>query len=405
LNFVAVDERMHAQMLKVLMRWQAGSLSGWGLLGLNLFEQWAADRDIQPLMGVRLDVRAFPGTSPLRYLAMLPAVDSSNKFLDALNAGNIDLQEEEVIAIDPFGNGLVPALHATGRNGIRNVARCIFEDTRIESTKAIEPYDDLLCASEWAAALLRAISDKPVTMIHEGIDHSLFFPGPRYGVLDPDCFYVFAGGKLEFRKAQDLVILAFREFAARHDDAVLVAAWHSPWPGSSAGFQGKLPAPLGQDSNGVPQIRRWVTENGINPHQFIELPLTANSLLPLVLREMDCALQVSRCEACTNLPAKEAMACGVPVIVPNNTGTRDLIGADNCVALSSQDRVNGPPGVGTEGWGESRVEEIVEALEELYTDTEMRRRIGAQGAAWILENRRTWSEHAARLKAHLRTLL
>jgi glycosyltransferase involved in cell wall biosynthesis len=392
-------------MQKVLMRWQAGTLSGWGVLGLNLFEQWAADRHIQPLMGVRLDARAFPGTSPLRYVAMQPAANASNKFLDALETGKIDLQAEAVILIDPFGNGLVPALQGTKRSGIRNVARCIFEDTRIESAKAILPYDNLLCASEWAASILRANSDKPVTMIHEGVDHSLFFPGPRSRVLDPDCFYVFAGGKIEYRKAQDLVILAFREFAARHDDAVLVAAWHSPWPGRAAGFQGKLPVPLGQDSNGAPEIRRWVTENGIKPHQFIELPLTANSLIPLVLREMDCALQVSRCEACTSLPAKEAMACGVPVIVPNNTGTRDLIDTDNCVALNSQDRVIGPPGVGTEGWGESRVEEIVEALETLYTDTEMRRRIGAQGAAWILENRRTWHDHAASLKAHLQTLL
>jgi glycosyltransferase involved in cell wall biosynthesis len=93
------------------------------------------------------------------------------------------------------------------------------------------------------------------------------------------------------------------------------------------------------------------------------------------------------------------------VILPNNTGTRDLIDADNCLALNSQDRVSGAPGVGTEGWGESRVEEIVEALERLYADTELRRRIGAQGAAWILENRRTWSGHAASLKAHLQTLL
>ena len=46
-------------MHKVLMRWQAGSLSGWGVLGLNLFEHWAADPDLQPLMGVRLDVREF----------------------------------------------------------------------------------------------------------------------------------------------------------------------------------------------------------------------------------------------------------------------------------------------------------------------------------------------------------
>lgn len=392
-------------MRKVLMRWQAGTLSGWGLLGLNLFEQWVADPAIQPLMGVRFSIRDFPGTSPLRYTLMRPAMDYSNEYVEALTAGKIDLREQGVLVIDAFGDGFAPGIEHTGQMGFRNVARCIFENTRIDTTKAIEPYDSLLCASDWAARLLRASTRKPVMMIHEGIDHSLFFPGPRSGVLDPECFYVFTGGKIEFRKAQDLVLFAFREFAARHDDAVLVAAWRSPWPGRATGFQVNLPEPLRQDVSGAPLIRQWVTENGIKPHQFIDLPLTANSLMPAVLREMDCALQVSRCEACTNLPAMEAMACGVPVILANNSGMRELIDSDNCMPLNSQDRVHGPPDVATEGWGESRVEEIVQALETLYVDTQRRRRIGARGAQWILEHRRTWRDHAASLKGHLQTLL
>jgi glycosyltransferase involved in cell wall biosynthesis len=392
-------------MQKVLMRWQAGTLSGWGLLGLNLFEQWAVAPDIQPLMGMPLVLRDFPGTSPLRFVSMRPAMDFSNELLQAITAAKYDLRKHGVMVIDVFGNRLSPGIQHSGQLGSRNIARCIFENTLLESTKAIDPYDNILCASEWAASLLRGYTTKPVTMIHEGIDHSLFFPGPRSGLLDPECFYVFTGGKIEFRKAQDLVILAFKEFASRHDDAVLVAAWHSPWSARPAGFQGTLREPLQLDAAGVPEIRRWVTENGIRPHQFIELPLTANSLMPAVLREMDCALQVSRCEACTNLPAMEAMACGVPLILADNSGMRDLIDVDNCIALRSQGRVIEPPDVATEGWGESRVEEIVAALETLYVDTQRRKRVGARGAEWILEHRRTWRDHAASLKAHLRTLL
>ena len=152
-------------------------------------------------------------------------------------------------------------------------------------------------------------------------------------------------------------------------------------------------------------INRWAQENGIPPNQFIELPLTANSLMPAVLREMDCALQVSRCEACTNLVAMEAMACGVPVILANNTGVKDLVSPNNCVALNSQDPPVAPAGVGTDGWGESRVEEIVAALELLYTDTHRRTQIGARGADWILERGRTWRDHSDLLKAHVLTLL
>jgi glycosyltransferase involved in cell wall biosynthesis len=391
-------------MQKVLMRWQAGTLSGWGLLGLNLFEHWAAGADVQPLMGVPLSLPDFPGNSPLRYAAMYPAMNSSNQFLEALQSGTIDLRKERVLVIDAFGDGFAPGIEHTGQLGYRNVARCIFENTRIASTEAVDPYDSLLCGSEWAANLLRAVTEKPVTMIHEGIDHSLFFPGPRSGILDPECFYVFTGGKIEFRKAQDLVLMAFREFAARHDDAVLVAAWHSPWLGRSTGFQVNLAEPLRADARGAPLIRQWVTQNGIKPHQFIELPLTANSLMPAVLREMDCALQISRCEACTNLPAMEAMACGVPVILAKNSGMQDLIGVENCVVLSSQDPVIGPPGVGTDGWGESRISEIVEALETLYVDTQKRKRIAARSAAWIIEHRRTWLDHAVSLKDHLQSL-
>ena len=403
-------------MQKVLMRWQASSFFGWGLLGLNLFERWTVGPDIQPLMGGLITSRDLAGVDPLRYSVLLPAMTASNQFVEALAAGKVNLRDQGVLVIDGFGNSLAPIVPRGGddaayRNvtqsaGYRNVARIIFESTRIDNTDAVAAYDSLLCASRWAAGILRGSTNKTVTMIHEGIDHSLFFPGPRSGVLDPECFYVFTGGKIEFRKAQDLVILAFREFAARHDDAVLVTAWNSPWPDLAVGFQGKLPTPLGKDSNGALDVRRWVTENGISPHQLIDLPAMPNFLMPSILRQMDCALQVSRCEACTNLPAKEAMACGVPVILANNTGVRDLIDVDNCVALTSQDPVrDAPPGVGTDGWGETRVEEIVDALEKLYTDTQMRKRIGARGAEWILENRRTWRDHASDLRDHLQSLL
>src|SRR5262249_32102656 len=124
-----------------------------------------------------------------------------------------------------------------------------------------------------------------------------------------------------------------------------------------------------------------------------------NPLMPMVLREMDCALAVSRAEACTNLPANEAMACGVPVIMAPNTGMLDLVSDGNCIALTHQTPITDFAPSGTEGWGESDVDEIVAALERLYTDTALRRETGKKGADWIIAERRVWAEHAERLKS------
>jgi glycosyltransferase involved in cell wall biosynthesis len=234
---------------QVLLNWKASNTFGWGLLGLGLGLHWAADPDIQPLLGFPMGPNDFPGMDVVRVMALRCVVPASNQFLAELGAGKVNLRERGVLVVDALSNGFLgPNLQ---HHGSHNVGRCIIEDTRVGEAQArLAKYDSLLCASNWNAALLEAASSKPVTMIHEGIDDSLFFPGPRSGLLDPNRFYIFSGGKIEFRKGHDLVLLAFREFAARHDDAVLVTAWHSPWPDVSAGFQGRLGCGARQNQSG-----------------------------------------------------------------------------------------------------------------------------------------------------------
>jgi glycosyltransferase involved in cell wall biosynthesis len=94
----------------------------------------------------------------------------------------------------------------------------------------------------------------------------------------------------------------------------------------------------------------------------------------------------------------EAMACGLPVIVANNTGMKDLVTEHNCVALQDQKPVDAIVNTGTSGWGESNVDEIVNALDMLYEDSEQRRKIGESAYRWI-SSERTWRTYAAKLKA------
>jgi len=381
-------------MQTIFMNWQLSNSFGWGILGLNIFCQWANDPHLRPVMGQPIKQEDVFGLDPLRLVRILPAIMSSNNFLEGL-VSKSGLIRIDATAIDCLGNGFVPSTIA----GKRNIGRCVFEDTHFgDIKKPLSKYETLLCGSHWNADLLRAASGREAKVIFEGVDPSLFCPGPKSGMMDRDVFHVFSGGKIEYRKGQDLVLLAFREFSKRHDDAVLVTAWHSPWPQFSVGFKGRLAVPLELDQNGALNITKWATDNGVGSNKIVDIGRVPNQMMPIVLREMDAALQPSRAEACTNLPAKEAMACAVPVIVANNTGMKDLITAENCLALNTQRPVTGGlPMTGTDGWGESDVDEIVQALEALYADRERRQRVGRAAANWVMENR-TWERHAAELR-------
>lgn len=386
-----------AGRLPVLLNWQLGSTFGWGLLGLNIFMHWARDPKLQPLMGHRIGAGDVRLLDPLRLQAISHVIDRSNDFVKQF-LGRQGGMKFSFPLIDALGNGLVPRNNWVGSE---TIGRCIFEDTQLEKLdRKLAKFDWLLTASNWNRALLESSQTKPVHVVLEGIDHALFFPGPRSGLLSPNRFYIFSGGKIEYRKAQDLVLRAFREFAARHDDAVLVTSWQSPFAVNSVGFRGTLASEVKLAPDGRQlDIQGWAEDNGISRSQVLDIGMVPNQMMPAVLREMDCAMQVSRAEACTNLPAKEAMACGVPVILAQNTGVLDLIDVGNCLPLTDQRPVSPQlAGCGVDGWGECGVEAMVDALERLYSDTQLRRSIGQRGAEWILANGRTWQAHSAQLK-------
>lgn len=384
--------------LPVLMNWQAGIAFGWGIFGLNIFMNWANDPKLQPLMGHKLEPGRLNMYDPLRLQRIWKALEASNGFAEKFSGNKSSLLFSFPL-IDPLGNGLSPI--NTWR-GSKTIGRCVFENSNLRDLdQKLAKYDCLLSVSNWNKRLIEEKSKRSVEVIFEGVDHALFFPGPKAGLLDPNRFYIFSGGKVEFRKAHDLVLKAFAIFSARHRDAVLVTSWQSPFWAQSVGFKGTLEAAL-QALPGRPglDILRWASENGIADGQVIDIGPVANQLMPLVLREMDCAVQVSRAEGGTNLPAKEAMACGIPVILAKNTGVLDLIEDGNCLPLIDQRPIPAAHSSGgQDGWRESNVEEIVDALERLYADSQLRRTIGKAGAEWITANGRTWQEHARRLKA------
>jgi glycosyltransferase involved in cell wall biosynthesis len=225
----------------------------------------------------------------------------------------------------PLGNDLAAAAVNGGRlQGRPTIACPVFENVEMVEANVgrLKGYDVVVVASRWNQEVLAGFGVE-AALCHEGIDPIIFNPSVRRK-RDDGRFRVFSGGKVEWRKGQDLVIEAFKLFAEKHDDAVLVAAWGSPF-GASPDFEGRWDhgSPPGWHI-GRPNFHAWTQRAGIKPHQFEYVEQRPNWRMAEVYGGVDVALFPNRCEGGTNFVAMEAMACGVPTLISGGYGHGDL---------------------------------------------------------------------------------
>ena len=287
------------------------------------------------------------------------------------------------------------------RRGIPNIALAFIENTCFSEagTGRLGDYDQIVAGSTWNAGLIGAMAGIEPLSVIQGIDRAHFHPAPATRRLGKDSFVIFSGGKLEFRKGQDIVLVAFRHFQQRHPNARLVAVWGNQWSRGRSFRQQRwsphLPPPP-VDDNGVVGMAQWLEAAEAPVEHMAIFNNVAHGQLAGLMRQADVALFPNRAEGGTNLVAMEAMACGVPTILSANTGHLDIALPDCCYRLERQAPVHiDEEGFGTEGWGESDVEEVVETLETIYRSREEARLKGLAGAA-LMEGY-GWPEQVDRL--------
>lgn len=391
---------------RVVIQWGISSFFGWGIYGLNLALNWSRDADLEPVCSMPVEPSQI-AVDPMRKLALSGFMQSSQVLYDQLKghfaAGkHVTVDVPVLMALgNDFNNGSTAALIGQPTIGV-----VFFEIPQMdtETVERARAFPLIVTGSTWNERVMRAYGLTNVTTVIQGVDQTLFHPAPRQGVLG-DRFLVFSGGKLELRKGQDIVVAAFSRFAKRHPDAMLVSAWHSPWPALARGVDASgLCTPMAVNAEGKVDFTAWVHANDIAPNQFLDLGAIPNAFMPPILREMDVALFPNRSEGGTNLVAMECMACGVPTILSANTGHTDLIDGNNCYALEHQGAVSGRgAAVGSvPGWGESHVDEVVEMLERAYMDRNDARRRGERGAGKIASF--TWSRTADHMKRIIRSM-
>jgi glycosyltransferase involved in cell wall biosynthesis len=372
---------------EIAISWQLGPNFGWGLFGLQ----------------IALQLKVSDRARPILLSQMLPYKGDpiERAVLEDLWARNRAAIQAMQQRHEPGArvNMKVPVLTALGNNAVRQFIErdlnyigsethglVFLENPKIQR-QAVEIYnafDTLTAGSTWARDVLRERGVPGAEACIQGIDPALFHPAPRRGYLK-DRFVIFSGGKLEFRKGQDIVIEAVKRFRARRPETLLICLWSNPWLG------GRFVKLLDR-SPYHPGMLDHVGETGIDWPALIQstgLPdadvrvfeTMENWVLPQVMRESDVALFPNRCEGGTNMMAMQAMACGVPCILSANSGHLDIIEDGACIPLHRQRPVVlDHPEISSEGWGESDIDEVVESLEVVYQDREKAREIGAAGA-------------------------
>lgn len=390
----------------VLIGWSLSSFTGWGVYALNLALNWARGGELQPISVRPVDPDQL-ALDPLRHQALRQVLADSAAFQQQLSgfAGReLAADAPLLVALDRTFERRretdVAALH-----GGPDIGVTFFETAGLEpeAVARAAAYPVLVAGSTWNGEALKAHGLTNVEIILQGVDTSLFRPGPRNGWLG-DRFLVFSGGKVELRKGQDIVLAAFRIFAERHPEALLVTAWHSFWPDLARSTeQTGVAAPPVFAADGGLDAPGWAAANGIPRRQVLDLGRVANAALPQVLAEVDLAVFPNRAEGGTNLVAMECMACGVPTALSRNTGHLDLIEDGNCYVLEKQAEVGGvgAPFGSVGGWGDSDVDELVEVMERAFRDREDARRRGARGAETMA--RLSWRETARRMAALIET--
>jgi glycosyltransferase involved in cell wall biosynthesis len=378
--------------------WQITPWTGWGRYGLNLA------RELQQCgYAVVVD-----GVAESRHLSA--AEQQSLAGMTIVSERSSDAPPIPVaVSLQSFGNRgscspRSPAIQAERRVGV------IFsEDTRWQPDEVarLNECEAVIAGSSWNAAVLRAAGVHNVATILQGIAADLWCqtaPDPGFAERLAGHYLVFSGGKLEFRKGQDIVVAAFRRFHRQHPDAVLVTAWQNPWPQTMlglglAGYVHGLPQVVKGPAGDALDLHAWAAAQGIESGAFVDLGLLAGHELPRFVKACDMAVFANRAEGGTNLVAMECIAAGLPTVLSGNTGHLDLV--DSATMLSNQGRV--PEGCPfyreTTGWGETSVDDLVAAMEQGYA-----RRHAAPGSRAAIEargrefaERFSWAENARRL--------
>jgi len=220
----------------------------------------------------------------------------------------------------------------TPARGKVNVCMNFFESPlEPDARENAAQFDVCFVGSTWCQQRCAEAGILNTRVLIQGVDGDIFKPQPPRG---PDgTIRIFSGGKFEYRKGQDLVIAAFREFVKVHPEAHLVCAWHNPWPQLMLAAVCDKRCALNPKASGQTQeeyLESLLVINGIPRESFTILPQLSQHDLAREMANTDFGLFPNRCEGGTNLVLMEYAALGREIVANVLTGHADV---ENAISM------------------------------------------------------------------------
>ena len=354
------------------LAWPVGGATGWGQFGLGFGRSvWAMGGTVWALGGVQTDAHWILPADRVMMREWVP--DTS------------DVPAGAGWVVFALGNGIgVPSGRptiATDRTDIKRAGLVVIEDVSCLTPEAVEylkGLDARIAPSQWVADALAAVGIPEVPVAVQGYDERVWMPRDASRLATrlatrlmlPSQHtgpFIFSGGKLEFRKGQDIVVAAFRTLLTTVPDAVLVTAWDNPWPQTMDGIW------LAGHVKGVPAIRggkadvtSWLVANGIPARNVLDVGKVNPLELSAIVRSCDVGVFPNRCEGATNMVLVETLASGVPCVATVGHGQGMLKAVVLRIASRGQVprgcRLFGTQDLTADGWTEADPADVAEAI-------------------------------------------
>lgn len=367
---------------RIGITWQITDLHGWGVFGLNVCMHLARHGPVKPLI---LSPAYLSAPTPRINRVLGPYFKEQEDIMRQIDASPGQATINEALLLHSLGNAFAHSPITEKVSGFANVGFVFFENGMLDDKAMARAryYDKIIAGSSWNRDVIQQHGLKSAAFVSQGVDLERFKPRPKIGTFG-DRFIIFSGGKLELRKAQDIVLAVFKIFHERHPDTLLLTNWHNAWPVTYSNlalspYIDTTPTP---DANGNCDFRQLTSAMGIPDGAHIDVGAVSNANIPQIVGEADVALFPNRCEGGTNLVAMETMATGIPCILSANTGHLDIITDDNCYALRQQSMTSSdidPSGI----WRDSDIDEILDTLETAYSNRDDATARAARGVEFM----------------------